>query len=61
MRADYRVVSTGYFRALKIPLIAGREFNERDTAQTTPRGAHQPEPRPPVLAERQPARRAPAH
>jgi predicted permease len=35
-RADYRVVSAGYFRALKIPLIAGREFNEYDTAQTLP-------------------------
>jgi putative ABC transport system permease protein len=33
-RADYRVVSAGYFRALKIPLMAGREFNERDTAET---------------------------
>lgn len=36
LRADYRLVSTGYFRALKIPVSAGREFNERDTAQTTP-------------------------
>jgi putative ABC transport system permease protein len=35
-RADYRVVNSGYFRALKIPLIAGREFNERDMAQTAP-------------------------
>jgi len=35
-RADYRVASAGYFRALKIPLMAGREFNERDTAQTAP-------------------------
>jgi predicted permease len=35
-RADYRVVSAGYFRALKIPLIAGREFNGHDTAQTAP-------------------------
>src|SRR5262245_48514820 len=35
-RADYRVVSAGYFRAMKIPLIAGREFNERDTAETSP-------------------------
>jgi putative ABC transport system permease protein len=35
-RADYRVVSAGYLRALKIPLIAGREFNERDTAETLP-------------------------
>jgi putative ABC transport system permease protein len=33
-RADYRVVNAGYFRALKIPLMAGREFNERDTAET---------------------------
>ncbi|MGH9938115.1 MAG: ABC transporter permease, partial [Blastocatellia bacterium] len=35
-RADYRVASAGYFRALKIPLMAGREFNERDTAETAP-------------------------
>ena len=33
-RADYRVVDAGYFRALKIPLISGREFNGRDTAET---------------------------
>jgi len=35
-RADYRVVDAGYFRALKIPLIEGREFNERDAAETPP-------------------------
>src|SRR5262245_19855233 len=35
-RADYRAVDAGYFRALKIPLIAGREFNERDAAETPP-------------------------
>ncbi len=35
LRADYRLVGTGYFRALRIPLLGGREFNERDTAQST--------------------------
>jgi putative ABC transport system permease protein len=35
-RADYRAVDAGYFHALKIPLIAGREFNERDAAETPP-------------------------
>jgi putative ABC transport system permease protein len=36
LRADFRVVNAGYFRAMKVPLMAGREFNERDTAQTAP-------------------------
>ena len=35
-RADYRVVSASYFHAMKIPLIAGRKFNESDTALTAP-------------------------
>ncbi len=34
--ADYRVASAGYFRAMKIPLIAGREFDEHDTAKAAP-------------------------
>jgi predicted permease len=34
--ADFRVASAGHFRVLRIPLIAGREFNEHDTAQAPP-------------------------
>lgn len=36
LMTDYRVAGADYFRTLKIPLIAGRQFNEHDTAQTTP-------------------------
>jgi len=35
-RAQYRIATPGYFRALGIPLIAGREFSERDTAAAPP-------------------------
>jgi putative ABC transport system permease protein len=35
-RAQYRIATPGYFRALKIPLIAGREFTERDVAAAPP-------------------------
>jgi predicted permease len=34
--SDYRIASTGYFRAMKIPLLRGREFSEQDNAHTTP-------------------------
>jgi putative ABC transport system permease protein len=34
-RSDYRIASTGYFRAMKIPLLRGREFSEQDNAHTT--------------------------
>jgi putative ABC transport system permease protein len=32
--ADYCVASQGYFKALAIPLLQGRLFNEHDTAET---------------------------
>src|SRR5262249_48053211 len=28
--ADFRVISTGYFRTMGIPVISGREFTDRD-------------------------------
>ncbi|HZL92337.1 MAG TPA: ABC transporter permease, partial [Vicinamibacterales bacterium] len=34
--ADFRVVTAGYFGAMRIPLIAGREFTEFDGAASTP-------------------------
>jgi putative ABC transport system permease protein len=32
--ADFRIASPGYFRAMGIPLVKGRIFNERDTMDT---------------------------
>ena len=32
--AQYRIVSPAYLKVMRIPLIAGREFNESDTART---------------------------
>src|SRR5205085_948561 len=36
IQADQRVVSTGYFETMKIPLGAGRLFDEHDTKASTP-------------------------
>ena len=33
--ADFRVITPGYFRAMRIPLLKGRFFNEQDRASTT--------------------------
>ena len=35
-RADYRRVSAGYFATLRIPLLAGRWFNDGDRVDSTP-------------------------
>jgi predicted permease len=35
-QADFRIATTGYFRAMRIPLRAGREFNEFDGPNSMP-------------------------
>ena len=35
-RAQYRVISPGFFAALGVPIIAGRDFNERDVQGEEP-------------------------
>ena len=35
-QADFRTATTGYFRAMGIPLLRGREFNEFDRPNSTP-------------------------
>ena len=35
-QADFRVATAGYFRTMRIPLIAGREFTEFDGPASTP-------------------------
>jgi putative ABC transport system permease protein len=36
LQADFRVATIGYFRTMRIPLLAGREFTEFDGPGTTP-------------------------
>ena len=36
LQADFRVATVGYFRTMRIPFIAGREFTEFDGPGTTP-------------------------
>jgi putative ABC transport system permease protein len=33
---DYRTISAGYFQTMGIPQLSGRDFNERDTLDSTP-------------------------
>jgi predicted permease len=35
-RSDIAIVTPGYFRAMGVPLLNGRDFNERDDAQAPP-------------------------
>ena len=35
-RAHFRVISPGYFAALGVPILAGRDFNDLDTQSTEP-------------------------
>lgn len=35
-RANYRVITPGYFQTLGIPLLSGRDFNAHDTEQSPP-------------------------
>jgi putative ABC transport system permease protein len=35
-RTQTNIVSTGYFRTMAVPVLRGRDFDERDTAETTP-------------------------
>jgi predicted permease len=36
VQADQRIVGTGYFETMKVPLITGRLFNEQDTKDSQP-------------------------
>ncbi|HWW76802.1 MAG TPA: ABC transporter permease, partial [Pyrinomonadaceae bacterium] len=36
IQADYRIAGAGYFETMKVPLKAGRYFDERDTKDSTP-------------------------
>ena len=36
IQADQRIATTGYFEAMKVPLIKGRFFSDQDTAQSMP-------------------------
>jgi putative ABC transport system permease protein len=33
--ADYQIVSPGYFQTVDLPIVAGRAFDDRDTATST--------------------------
>ncbi|MGH8772461.1 MAG: ADOP family duplicated permease, partial [Burkholderiales bacterium] len=35
-KANYRLITTDYFKTMKVPLLRGRGFTERDTANSSP-------------------------
>ncbi len=49
-----RIVSEGYLKAMGIPLIAGRDFNESDTQRYETRAADQPDARADAVSQRRP-------
>ncbi len=59
LQVDNRAASTGYFRALKIPLLKGRYFDDHDTLDGQARRHRRRTFRPALLAPRQPHRKTP--
>jgi predicted permease len=37
IQADYRIAGAGYFETLRVPLVAGRHFDERDAVKDAPK------------------------
>ena len=37
IQADYRIAGTGYFETMRVPLLSGRHFDERDAAKDAPK------------------------
>ncbi len=39
IQADYRIAGTGYFETMRVPLLSGRHFDERDAVKDAPKVA----------------------